>query len=887
MSNNKNIYINSLEAADIFEHQNGRPLNNNFVGMIPFSQELIKLKELGVKTYITRTGKNRTNDIINLKFKKKVLSSDTFLDRNDIERHKEYLLSLGEKSNIIKTKSDQKKNDYAIAESYKKLKYMEKARDEEWSEIRVDDLREYLYTNGFTYNGVDYVVYKRTSAKSRTGQCQFIKKPIRDKAIRWARLGMNLEGFSLNDGVDFPSLLAYEGLVSSSIVDQIYIHPNNIFIIDDVISKFTTKASVVKNIDGTNNLMSEYKENHIMESDLFDGEGILDESYFPTGIGSMLLRQHMYKSCEFNGGLKQFLIDHCPEGIKFEDWILEDMFGNKYFAKDIHMVTTPNSFKSLKFYKRKKTKKLMYEHWRKKVIEDKCLFGICKYEKSSKRGFHEGEILNQVSYQIINSMPYTYDEIEKLSQFELGFINDIKNDIDKYCNFLQDRKTEMNSNEMLFDIYKANKDVSKTMLFKNKRKSDINGYVNKVKSGKVRLKGDYCTICQNPKELLYHTIGKLPVINGILDEVAWKPEMELIGNQCYTPLHEFGYEYSAFRNPQTAPSNVLILENVYREFIDKYMNPSNNIIYTNAIGFEINRILSGQDVDSDSLLLIKNKIMLSVAKKCFGHYSVCDNKVSAKKMDYSVSTKNMARIDSILSSSQGNIGEVVNLGQHCMSEYWDEIFNNGISDRSVQILKYVDICTILSEIAIDMAKKLYDVDFKSQVKSIKKELSSKEKPNFFRYISKNNKVKLKKYNTPMDYLGDVMSNVTRSEDIETIDFMKTMKNNDFKITKKNIKQSEKFDSIINEYIDDRRNIYKKYSTANMDKEEKMEKRYIELDESKRQCEIKMSKYKATKETMYHTIDRLICGDITTKEVMTFMNVLYKINKDVFLSLFNK
>lgn len=531
----------------------------------------------------------------------------------------------------------------------------------------------------------------------------------------------------------------------------------------------------------------------------------------------------------------------------------------------------------------------MYEHWKKKVEADGSMFGICKYEKQSKRGYHNGRILNQLSYQLINSMPYDENEVSKLVDFELKFIESMKNNEREYLDYLLDNENEMNANKMLYDIYSKNNNLSNTQVFKDKRRNDIKAYLNKVKSGKVRVKGDYCTICQNPKEMFYHAIGQLPVKEDVLQEDVWGINMELVRNQAYSTLHPFKGEYASFRNPHTSPSNVLILENVESPFISIYMNPSKNIIYTNAIGFEINRILSGQDCDSDTLLMVDDNVVLDVARRCFGEYSVCDNMVDSMKMDYSVSYENMAKVDNILSTSQGNIGEVVNLGQHCMSAYWDEIHFNGDTNRASALLRYVDVCTILSEIAIDMAKKMYDVDFKKQVNIIKKDMKLDTKPLFFKYISKNKKTKLSEYYTPMDMLSKELENISRSESTNSMDFMKLINKHHVKTTKKNKRQCEKVDAIIDSYIKQRKSIYsdfnRKIKVYENEKEELLKQRNLAIDEVEYGCKIDLNKYKLTKETMLLVVEKIFNDKSRNRERLTIMNMLYKINKDEFISLF--
>src|SRR5699024_5810264 len=59
-----------------------------------------------------------------------------------------------------------------------------------WQEVSNTELREIMYRDGFTIDGVEYVVYKRSSSKSRTGQCLFIKQSLKEPMMEWSRLGL-------------------------------------------------------------------------------------------------------------------------------------------------------------------------------------------------------------------------------------------------------------------------------------------------------------------------------------------------------------------------------------------------------------------------------------------------------------------------------------------------------------------------------------------------------------------------------------------------------------------------------------------------------------------------------------------------------------------------
>ena len=168
--------------------------------------------------------------------------------------------------------------------------------DQKWHEVSQYDLRNKLYTEGFIFNGVRYVVYKRSSAKSRIGQCLFIKEKLYEPMIKWSRMGIEFRDDNID--IDFPSLLAYESLVGSSLEDTIPINPNNILIIDDVNSTFRRISNVVRT--GSDGYLDSFLEESLITNSLFDGESLLESDYFPKGKSMMLLRNHMFKSATFS-----------------------------------------------------------------------------------------------------------------------------------------------------------------------------------------------------------------------------------------------------------------------------------------------------------------------------------------------------------------------------------------------------------------------------------------------------------------------------------------------------------------------------------------------------------------------------------------------------------
>lgn len=894
---NKSVYIMSLDASEIWEHMHrDREPKREFIGMLPDSLGLDKLYEFGLKTWNSkRYDKVCSNDIINIEFNRKVRSSEEIIEALHKKITDENKTKI---EDIIKT----------VAEK-------------EYEEIKVDDienkdgevikkgLRTRLYEDGFTIREIDketgvvketqYVLLNRTSSKSRTSKVLFIRKKLRDKAIRWARLGMDLE--DAND-VDFPALLAYESLVYSSCESRIHIDVDNILIVSDVKSIFPCDVNIVqKNDDGL--LESVPHDGYMMESDLFDGEGLLDSKYYKDGKSMALTRQHMFKCCMFNSNLEKFFRDYAKaNGIDYDTWQIENMFGEPMFVKDIHCIITPNSLKALKFAHKKKSKKEMWKHWKEKVRKEN-MFGVVKQEKSSQRGYDDdGNILNQTSYQILNSMtPLSHADMVELSQFEVDYIKKLKNDDETYIQWLDANKNDRNSNQMWVDLYKINPKITHVRLLKNKRRKDISDYVKHCKRGKIRLNSDYCTIIQNGKELLYHAIGKLPAgKDGTLDYEAWEPEMILKDNEAYTTLHEFGKEYIACRNPHTAQSNVLILKNTKIKFIEDYFNINDNIIYTNAINFPINRILSGQDVDSDSLILFNpdSPKMLEAAGECYvksdqSNYRVCVNGVGESPNKYIVNNTDMAKIDSTLAKSQKYIGTVVNLGQLYMSKY-NHMIANGEKDESKldEALKAIDICTVLSEISIDLAKRFYYLDIKKQIQHLaKSKLLDVTVPNFFVNVSQNDNIsgRTKHHDTPVDYLFKILDGIPDAEDKDTIKFDTLLKDIDTRKVKK--KQLLNILYLLDSGNAKIKGIETKYGDCENDNDKKKKKNNA-IMEAIADIDRNIGKYKITDTVMcaliyYIIAPKVIDGSMASpcRYKTDALNALYRYNKDIFLSLF--
>ncbi|WP_163581144.1 hypothetical protein [Gracilibacillus saliphilus] len=880
---NKSIYILNLQASDIFNHQyKGKWLKKDYNGMLQYSLETIKLIEEGMKTKTIEKYKKDnqiiSDDVINVKFDFGVNAIEDDIKKiqksiNDHNKDLEDLLN-EDKPNQQEIKNKQKRINNL--KSYRKsLKKQQKnnPNNPRFQKMTRQQLRSFMYTNEIKLFGKTYKVYKRSASKSRKGNVLFINKKLYKNMKKWSRLGLD---FSEDKEIEFASLLAYESLVLSSLLPNkplIDIPTKSILLIDDVKSVFKEKVNAVeKNKDG---LLEVNERLETIENDLFDGQSLINASYI-DGLdqekGSYLLRNHFYKSNAINTNIQQFLKDYAKKHkIDFDNWYIEDMFGNPIKASNIYYITTPNSLKILKFSNVIGTPKEMYNYW----LEHIGSFGICKEEKGSKLGTNdEGEILQQTSYQFLNTFDLSTQKLKELAKYELDYLDKIKNDDETFINHLEKNANEVNANQMYVDLYRRNKKIVHTKMFRDMRAATIRNYKKHVKHGHIRLIGDYNTMVGNPFEMLLHSVKALPVNdNGVLDENYMSV---LKDNQVHTTMFEDDIELVSWRNPHTSQSNINIIHNKRESLIDRYFNLTDNIVVVNAIKYPTLSIYSGADFDSDSICIVKSDILKNNAKEFRKKYPVPINKVESDKNTYYPTNANMADIDNKLANDL--IGETVNFGQKMLSYYWHRKHNGATDKELKQIQDQVYIAGVLSEISIDKAKKLYNINETKVLNSGRKKVKTpKHFPLFFEYVKQGGSQKFKYafYDTTMDRLIELINDGKNAIARHNIDVSELVEEYDREKT--NREQRIKMVSVAEKKKDAIANVYAK----GLDKEEQ----FLALKDIDEKYDRKIKNLKIKPETMIGTIE-IVFGKYKGLAGMIF-NILYNKNQELFLNSFKE
>lgn len=617
-----------------------------------------------------------------------------------------------------------------------KKQIVDTEKDEYRLLINKKELRRMAYRDGITINGIHYVNFQRTSSKARTGNCLFIDERYFEEMNEWQNMGIP---FDKMEEVDLVGSRSYTSLTSSSIIGTLDIDPYSILLIDEVVGEYTQECNVV-NVEDKHLIIN--KEEYTQRTEMWDGQSLGDESLFNTGEyvdkkgkrhsyagkGFLLLRQHFFKSAAFNTKLQKY---YKEKGITH----VYDRFGNEYKAEQIKIVTTKNSCKIFKFtdvicdYMIQEEKKaslhklesigdtkeiklekerLVWDWYREKLKADKEVFGVCKYEKESKFGDYQ-----QLWYQVINSLNFSKEELKELVADQVKEINLMKDYPAFFKKHLSLKPTKKAGRTMMLQLLSVNEDISRTKWYKDYLRAYINNMILKIKSGKIQIaNSDFCVLVGNPYEMLRASAGE-EITSSILKE-----------NEAWNSRYEDGEELFGFRSPHITTANCALLSNKKcKEW--KWFNFTDRILVINLWekGSFLTAVFDGSDQDSDTAFCGNNKIILKKVKEAVesGDYLIPINGLSPEASPKKYTNENMAIVDGKLQNDL--IGKICNYARDLQSLYW-HLYNAGeLKDKEKYLPQiYDDICVleVLSNIAIDNAKRMYPISVFSELNSLKK-----------------------------------------------------------------------------------------------------------------------------------------------------------------------
>lgn len=732
---------------------------------------------------------------------------------------------------------------------------------DKFNKISAEEIREFFYTSGvdiYYDKGKKKVHYKmlyRTPGKAKKGTCMFICDRLYKKAREFLYMGLKLP----KQNAPIVEIGAYSSLVTSTIIDKIQIKPEEILTLKDFDSFYKTNAISIETND-QKQCYTKYYQNYEVKNTLFDGQALIDSSIVPSyGNGYVLLRQHFTKCAAFSTNIQLFFKDYF--GCDYENATVKDMWGREIPVKQIKLITTDNAFKWLKF-------NVSFDYWGEKVKQNGCMWGVVKTAHPSKLGD-----VQRMSYQMVNAL----DErtIHKVMAKSIVYINELKTDTEIYIDFLKRNANFVNGFDVLVALWEQNHDFERCDYFRERRKHIISDYLIQVKSGRLIQDADNLTIVGNPYGMLMYSVGLNPE-----DDPTFEQENGTI--QCYTERFNDNEYLAEFRSPFNGRNNLGYLHNRYHPYMQRYFNFGKLIIAINMIHTDFQDRNNGSDQDSDSLYVTNQKDIVAHAEYCYKQYPTIVNNIPAGKNIYDSSLLSFAKVDNNVASRQREIGESSNLAQIALTysyNYADKKYDDAVC-----------ILSVLAQAAIDSAKRTFEVDITDEIKRLKEDINLKENkyPPFWLIIRKGFKEEKINYqlHSPMGYLYNLkpgkISPSTTSLPISDFFIPHTL-NIDKRISKR-----------IEEWIE-------KYSLSifkiNMTEDEEfllLREDFIDLVNSIRELNLG-TKYIGVFSWLLNRAF-LITPSVknnenglssqTSKNKMLLMNVLFNVNKNMFLSCFS-
>ena len=548
MQNKYGVRIKNIKAGTLYGYNIGVREGYEYKNaMFTNSLFLDFLLDNGLK--VNKNGS--TKDIVCIDFDFGLRSYDE--EYNHIQKqkkiHQDDLVKL-EKLEIIESKIIENKDKYV--------------------KISKEDIRDDFYENGVEVEYVymtkakelksketmKYKMLYRSTGKAKNGSCIFICERLYKKAHKYLYMGIQLP----KENAPLVEISGYIPLVTSTIIDRIEINPKNILVLKDVDSFFNTNiVSVETNED--KHLVAKKIDNYDLKNTLFDGQGLIDESIFPSWAdGYLLLRQHMCKMACFKSNIQLFFKDYFGE--QYDTAEVEDMFGNKHLVRDIKLITTDNAMKWLKF-------NISYDYWCDKVNENGCLFGIVKTAHQSKLGE-----VQKMSYQMINSLDMNI--MENVVRKSKEYVEAMKKDNIVFLDYLRMNYNFSNDYEVLVALCEQNMDFTRSVYFRRRKEYIIKSYVEKIRFGKIIQDADNLVIVGSPYAMLLHSVGE-----DVNNDDTFSQEQGNI--QCFTKRFLDGEYLAEFRSPFNSKNNMGYLHNVYHEKLLKYFDFGKQIIAVNLI----------------------------------------------------------------------------------------------------------------------------------------------------------------------------------------------------------------------------------------------------------------------------------------------------------------
>ena len=560
-------------------------------------------------------------------------------------------------------------------------------------EIYYYDIAQDIILNGFNYNGKHYVYFSSSAGQIRTKKAVFVNEEKYETCKSKLMCGLTVDKINECGGMNINKFLAYLALSNSAtdLWEDIFQEPFDIdrcIVVDD----FETEVEcVVDNIDyQTYEITPGVKE--YIPIPHSDGCGLISADYCARNF---MVRLPWIKGLLGSFDYKKFIRDNnCSP-------IVKDLWGKEYdiIKDDIRVIFTKSQLKMYKYYS-------SWDEYKEYFKKYNCEAGICNIEES--------KIPNaKINYQMLQTLYDATDaEIKELCSLPNKKIKEISDSVENALEFFGVNLYD--EDEIRKDWFQKSLKIYPELLTDPANKQDLkdlkNSLVKKYRGGKLDVYGKFTFVLPDLYAFCEWLFEDIKVPSGLIEN-----------NEVFCRLYKNSEELDCLRSPH------LYVEHAVRKnvFNKKYRNQNlrdwfhTDAIYTSTHD-PISRILQF-DVDGDKLLVISQKKIIEMAKRCMtGVYPLYYEmkKATAEEINPHNLYKGLE-----LAFTGGRIGGISNN----ITKIWN---SPNINSEARDAIKWLCMET---NFTIDYAKTLFKPTRPQEVNSIISSYTRNKVPYFFIY----------------------------------------------------------------------------------------------------------------------------------------------------------
>lgn len=544
-------------------------------------------------------------------------------------------------------------------------------------EVFYEECAQQLINDGFMYNGEKYVFFAASAGQIRTKRTVFIKESVLRKHEDTLMCGLTLDEINARGGVNVNKFLAYFALSSSATdwwqdfdIDRCIVVPD-----------FEAPVhGVVDHVDDATYTV-ERKEMDI-DIEHTDGCGMM----LPCiSDHNFMIRMPWVKGLLAVFDFWRFIRENnC-------DPVIKDIYGVEHdiFKEDICIILTKSQFKMWKYYD-------SWDQYKDNFKKYGCQAGRCKEEEDYIPDA-------QINYQMLQTLTdITPKELERIAEPAIRRIDNATQSIAGMLDIMRATKDNRHKSPLEEALYLCPELLTdnhcKETLTELKRKM-----VNEYRAGKLPVNGKYTFVVPDLYAACEYWFLHDEHPRGLLDD-----------GEIFCALYPNAKKLDCLRAPHLYREHAVRRNIVDNMTADWFMT---NAVYTSCHDL-ISRILQF-DVDGDTLLVVANKTLISVAER--NMQNVVPLYYEMKKAEPNIIDRSKFYDGMKLAWAGGKIGEPSNN----ITKIWNEDEIGEDEELAVKLL-----CLEVN-FTIDYAKTLYKPTRPDWVDDFLGQYTRKKVPYFF------------------------------------------------------------------------------------------------------------------------------------------------------------